>query len=219
MRSDTLPIAKVSDYADSIVAQQISRLDGVGIVNIYGQRKPAIRIQIDPRKVASLGLQLDAIRTVIAANTVNAPKGALNGKDQNFTILANDQILDVKPWQNLIVAYKNGAPVRVKDVGQAIDDVENNQSGAQSFPGAAAANDPILKTLKGGPAVLLGVTKQPGANVLRTVDEIKKALPGIEANIPPSVEVNIVQDRTQTINASVKDVEITLLITIVLWWR
>jgi hydrophobe/amphiphile efflux-1 (HAE1) family protein len=216
LRSDTLPIAKVSDYADSIVAQQISRLDGVGIVNINGQRKPAIRIQIDPRKVAALGLQLDAIRTVIANNTVNAPKGALNGNDQSLTILANDQILTLAPWQNLIVAYKNGAPVRIKDIGAAIDDVENNQAGAQSFPGVAAAKDPILKNLKGGPAVLLGITKQPGANVLRTVDEIKKALPGIETNIPSSIDVNIVQDRTQTINASVKDVEITLLITVVL---
>jgi HAE1 family hydrophobic/amphiphilic exporter-1 len=213
MRSDTLPIAKVSDYADSIVAQQLSRLDGVGIVNIYGQRKPAIRVQIDPRKVASLGLQLDSIRQVIAANTVNAPKGALNGPNGNLTILANDQILDLGPWRNLIVAYKNGAPIRVKDIGDAIDDVENNQTGAQSFPGAGAPRD---SHMKGGPAILLGVTKQPGANVLRTVDEIDKALPGIEANIPASVEVYPIQDRTQTINASVNDVERTLLITVVL---
>src|SRR5215469_324272 len=212
MRSDTLPIAKVSDYADSIVAQQLSRLDGVGIVNIYGQRKPAIRIQIDPRKVASLGLQLDSIRQVIANNTVNAPKGALNGPHGNLTILANDQILDVAPWRNLVVAYKDGARVRVKDIGDASDDVENNQSGAQSFPGKAST-DPRIK---GGPAILLGVTKQPGANVLRTVDEINKALPGIEANIPASVEVYPIQDRTQTINASTRDVEITLLITVVL---
>src|SRR5215469_14036742 len=212
MRSDTLPIAKVSDYADSIVAQQLSRLDGVGIVNIYGQRKPAIRIQIDPRKVASLGLQLDSIRQVIANNTVNAPKGALNGPHGNLTILANDQILDVAPWKNLIAAYKDSAPVRVKDIGDTIDDVENNQSGAQSFPGKASMDARI----KGGPAILLGVTKQPGANVLRTVDEINKALPGIEANIPASVEVYPIQDRTQTINASVADVERTLLITVVL---
>jgi HAE1 family hydrophobic/amphiphilic exporter-1 len=216
MRSDTLPIQKVSDYADSIVAQQIARLDGVGIVNEYGQRKPAIRIQIDPRKVAALGLQLDTIRTVIANNTVNAPKGSLNGATSSVTVLANDQILDVGPWRDLIVAYKNGAPVRVKDIGTAIDDVENNQQGAQSFPGQAAASDPTLKGLKGGQAVLLAITKQPGANVLHTVDAIKKALPSIDANIPSSIDSYIVQDRTQTINASVKDVEITLLITVVL---
>ena len=213
MRSDTLSIAKVSDYADSIVAQQLSRLDGVGLVNLYGQRKPAIRIQIDPRKVAALGLQLDSIRTVIANNTVNAPKGSLTGPKSNYTILANDQILSLAPWQNLIVAYKNGAPVRVKDVGTAIDDVENNQNGAQGFPGPALKGN---NAFKGGPMILVAVTKEPGANVLRTVEAIKKALPGIEANVPASVEFALAQDRTQTINASVNDVEKTLLITVVL---
>ena len=211
MRSDTLPIAKVSDYADSIVGQQISRLDGVGLVNIFGQRKPAIRIQIDPRKVAAMGLQLETIRTAIANNTVNAPKGSLVGKDANLTILANDQILSLAPWQNLIVAYKNGAAVRVKDVGRAIDDVENTQSGAQSFPGKASH-----EVKEGGPAIMLAITKQPGANVLRTVDAIKKALPGIEANVPTSIDFSLAQDRTQTIQASVTDVERTLLITVVL---
>jgi HAE1 family hydrophobic/amphiphilic exporter-1 len=213
MRSDTLPIAQVSDYADSIVAQQISRLDGVGLVNIYGQRKPAVRIQIDPRKAAALGIQLDAVRQVIIANTVNAPKGQLTGPDGTMTILANDQILDIGPWQNLIVAYRKGAPVRIKDIGRAYEDVENNQSGARSFPGPAA---PANAGIKPGPAVLLGITKQPGANVLRTVENIKKALPGIEANLPKSVEVYQIQDRTQTISASVRDVEITLLITVAL---
>jgi HAE1 family hydrophobic/amphiphilic exporter-1 len=212
MRSDTLPISAVSDYADSIVAQQVSRIDGVGLVNIFGQRKPAIRIQVDPRKVAQMGLQLDSIRTAISNNTVNAPKGSLAGPDRNLTIYANDQILDVGPWNNLIVAYKNGSPVRVRDIGVAIQDVENNQSGGQSFPGAAN-KDPDLK---GGPAILLAITKQPGANVLRTVETIKKALPGIEANIPNSIQVVLAQDRTQTIKASVQDVEMTLLITVVL---
>jgi HAE1 family hydrophobic/amphiphilic exporter-1 len=212
MRSDTLPISTVSDYADSIVGQQISRIDGVGLVNIFGQRKPAIRIQVDPRKVAALGLQLEAVRTAIANNTVNAPKGSLAGPDRNLTIYANDQILDLAPWQNLIVAYHNGAPIRVRDIGVAIKDVENNQSGGQSFPGAAN-KDPLLV---GGPVILLAITKQPGANVLHTVDTIKKALPGIEANIPNSVEVFPIQDKTQTIKASVEDVEMTLLITVVL---
>ncbi|MDB5458781.1 MAG: acriflavine resistance protein, partial [Caulobacteraceae bacterium] len=211
MRSDTLPIAKVSDYADSIVGQQISRLDGVGLVNIMGQRKPAIRIQVDPRKAAQMGIQLETIRTAIANNTVNAPKGALTGRDSNLTILANDQILDVGPWQNLVVAYKNGAPVRLRDIGQAVQDVENNQNGAQSFPGGA-----VKDRGPGGPAILLAITKQPGANVLRTVQAIKKALPGIEANVPSSIDFSLVQDRTQTIQASVLDVERTLLITVVL---
>jgi HAE1 family hydrophobic/amphiphilic exporter-1 len=211
MRSETLPIAVVSDYADSILAQQISRIDGVGLVNINGQRKPAVRIQIDPRKVAALGLQLDAIRTAIANNTVNAPKGALSGPKRNQTIYANDQALDVRTWLDLIVAYKNGAPVFVRDIGTAIQDVENNQNGAEAYPGAGNA-----QPFKGGPTIVIAITKQPGANVLRTVEAVKKALPGIEANIPPSIEVSELQDKTQTIQASVKDVEITLLITIVL---
>jgi HAE1 family hydrophobic/amphiphilic exporter-1 len=212
MRSDTFPISKVSDYADSIVAQQISRLDGVGLVNIYGQRKPAIRIQIDPRKVASMGLNLDAIRTAIANNTVNAPKGALTGQ-RSQAIYANDQALDLASWKDLIIAYKNGAPVHISDVGQASQDIENNQVGAESYPGAGDISGGIIKA---GPAVILPITKSPGANVLRTVQTIKKALPGIRANIPPGIDLYQVQDKTQTIQASVLDVEMTLLITIVL---
>ena len=211
MRSDTLPISKVSDYADSIVAQQISRLDGVGQVNIYGQRKPAIRIQVDPRKAASVGLNLDSIRTAIANNTVNAPKGSLAGK-RNQAIYANDQALDLQSWKDLIVAYKNGAPVHVTDIGQVLQDVENNQVGAESYPGAASAPGEY----KSGPAVLMPITKVPGANVLRTVEAVKKALPGIRANIPAGIDLYQVQDKTQTIQASVLDVEMTLLITVVL---
>jgi HAE1 family hydrophobic/amphiphilic exporter-1 len=212
MRSATLPISTVSDYADNIVAQQLSRIDGVGLVQIYSPQKPAIRIQIDPRKVASLGLQLDAIRTAIVNNTVNAPKGQLVGHDRNLTVYANDQVLDLAPWNQMVVAYNKGAPVQVRDIGQAVKDVENNLGGAASYPGKGDTSGQY----KGGPAVLLGITKQPGANVLRTVDAVKKALPGIEANIPSSIDVNVIADRTQTIRASVKDVEITLLITIAL---
>jgi HAE1 family hydrophobic/amphiphilic exporter-1 len=212
MYSDTLPLVQVSDYADSIVAQQISRIDGVGQVNVGGIQRPAIRIQIDPRRVASLGLQLDAIRTAISANTVNAPKGSLIGPRQTMTVYANDQVLDAATWNNLIVAYKAGAPVRVKDVGRAIAAVENNQTGAWSEPGAAG-KDP---TLRSGRVVHVTVNKAPGANVIRTVEAIKKALPKLQADMPQSMELHIIADRTQTIRASVKDVEITLLITIVL---
>jgi HAE1 family hydrophobic/amphiphilic exporter-1 len=212
LRSETLPISTVSDYADNFVAQQISRIDGVGQVNIFGQRKPAVRIRLDPRKVASLGLQLDAIRTAITANTVNAPKGALAGTDRNMTIYANDQAPDIESWQNLIVAYKNGAPVRIRDVGEAIQDVENTFSGGEGYPGKANT-DPDIKA---GKQILVAVTKQPGANVLRTVEAIKKALPSIKGNIPNSIEMVLEQDKTQTIKASVKDVQITLLITIAL---
>ncbi|HEY2709233.1 MAG TPA: efflux RND transporter permease subunit [Caulobacteraceae bacterium] len=210
LTSSTLPLSTVDDFAENILSQQISRIDGVGQVVVGGQQKPAIRIQIDPRKVASLGLQLDAIRSVIASQTVNAPKGSIEGPLKSFTIYANDQILDAAPWQNLIVGYRNGAAIRLSDVGSVSSSVENTQSGAWTYPGKANRD----QTLTAGRAVLLIVFKQPGANVIQTVNRIDKALPEVEASIPPGIGVSIVADRTQTIRASVKDVEITLLITI-----
>ncbi len=212
LTSDTLPMSKVSDYADSVLGQQISRIDGVGLVNIGGQQKPAVRIQVDPRKTAALGLQVDAVRTAIIANTVNAPKGSITGPQKGLTVYANDQILDPAKWNNVVVAYKKGAPVRVRDLGGAVESVENNQIAAWAFRGAA--NDD--QTLKSGPCILLFIYKQPGANVIDTVNRINAALPEIRANIPPAISVHMLSDRTQTIRASVKDVQITLLITIVL---
>ena len=212
LTSDFLPISVVSDYADNVVAQQISRMSGVGLVNISGAQKPAIRIRIDPRRAAALGLQLDTIRAQIAANTVNAPKGQLIGPTGSFTVYANDQLQDAATWRQMIVGYHNGAPVRVKDLGDAVMDVENNQSGGGGFPGGANKD----RTLKEGPAIVVLVTKQPGANVIKTVEAIKTALPSLEANVPPGINFHILQDKTQTIRASVKDVEITLMITVAL---
>ena len=212
MTSDSLPVVKVSDYADNIIAQQISRIDGVGLVNIGGQQKPAVRIQIDPRKAAALGVQLDAVRTAIANNTVNAPKGNLIGPKQAFTVYANDQILTPMPWNDVIVGYSNGAPIRIRDIGTVQDGVENNQSGAWSQP---SPNYPD-RGLKPGPTVQVTITKAPGANVIRTVEAIKKALPRLQADIPQSIQMHVIADRTLTIRASVKDVQITLLITIAL---
>ncbi|HTK35213.1 MAG TPA: efflux RND transporter permease subunit, partial [Caulobacteraceae bacterium] len=213
LSSDTAPISQVSDYADNILAQQISRIVGVGQVAIGGQQKPAVRIRLDPRKVANLGLQMDAIRTAIAAATANAPKGVINGPSRSYGVYADDQVLDPKTWNKVVIAYKNGAPVRIQDVGSAVADVENNQIGAWMYPGV---NNPDRSLGQGGRAIVLFVFKQPGANVIQTADRIKAALPGLQANIPPSISVHMVADRTQTIRASVKDVEITLLITIVL---
>jgi HAE1 family hydrophobic/amphiphilic exporter-1 len=212
LSSDALPLAQVDNYADVILSQQISRIDGVGLVTIGGQQKPAVRIQIDPRKVAALGLQIDNVRSAIVAGTSNAPKGALTGPKQNLTVYANDQILDVSVWNQLLVGYHNGAAVRVKDLGGATQSVENNQLGAWAFPGQANT-DP---TLKAGQSILLIIYKLPGANVLQTVNAITKALPGLQANIPPAIKIHVLADRTQTIRASVQDVETTLLITIVL---
>jgi HAE1 family hydrophobic/amphiphilic exporter-1 len=212
LTSDTLPISTVDDYADNILSQQISRIDGVGLVNIGGAQKPAVRIRLDPNKAAALGLQLDAIRATIASETVNAPKGLINGAQKASTVYANDQIMDVAVWNNLVVGYHNGAPVRVKDIGNAVQDVENKEIGAWVEPGKANLD----KTLEGGRGILLIVFKEPGANVIQTVDRINAALPQLQADIPPAIAVHVVADRTQTIRASVRDVEITLLITIFL---
>ena len=212
LSSDAMPLDQVDNYADVILSQRISRIDGVGLVTIGGQQKPAVRIQLDPRKVAALGLQLDAVRAKIVAATSNAPKGAINGPSKNLTVYANDQILDLGPWQDLVVGYHDGAAVRLRDLGSATQSVENNQIGAWAFPGAANT-DPSLKA---GQSILLVVFKLPGANVIDTVDRIRKSLPDLQANIPPSIKIHVVADRTQTIRASVKDVETTLLITIVL---
>jgi HAE1 family hydrophobic/amphiphilic exporter-1 len=212
LSSDALPLAQVDNYADVILSQKISRIQGVGLVTIGGQQKPAIRIQIDPRKLAALGLQIDTVRAKIVASTVNTPKGAITGPTQNLTVYANDQILDPAPWGQLVVGYHDGAAIRLADLGGASAGVENNQIGAWAFPGKANT-DP---TLTSGQSILLIIYKLPGANVIRTVDAITKALPGLQANIPPAIKIHVLADRTQTIRASVKDVEITLLITIAL---
>jgi HAE1 family hydrophobic/amphiphilic exporter-1 len=212
LRSDTLGISQVYDYVDSIVAQRISRIEGVGQVNIFSPRKPGMRIQVDPRRLAMLGINMDSVRTAITASTVNAPKGQLVGEDRNQAIYANDQVTSAEVWDNLIIAYKGGAPVRIKDVGRAVFDAENVLGGNYFVPGVSTHNP----DWKEGPAVSIGITKQPGSNVLKTIDAIKAALPGIRANIPSSIYMYIIQDKTQTIRASVRDVEITLLITVVL---
>jgi HAE1 family hydrophobic/amphiphilic exporter-1 len=212
LTSSTLPLSTVDDYAENILSQQISRIDGVGQVIVGGQQKPAVRIQIDPRKVAALGLQLDQIRTEIASQTVNAPKGNINGPTKSYNVYANDQILDATPWEKLVIGYHNGGAITLDAVGTVVQGVENDQVGAWEYAGKANT-DP---TLQSGRAVLLIVFKQPGANVIQTVDRIDKAMPALKADIPPAINVSILADRTQTIRASVRDVEITLLITIVL---
>ncbi|HLK23229.1 MAG TPA: efflux RND transporter permease subunit [Caulobacteraceae bacterium] len=210
--SDTLPLATIDDYAENIVLSQVSRIDGVGQAFVGGQQKPAVRIQIDPDKLADMGLQIDAVRAIIASETVNQPKGLINGPQKALTVYANDQIMNVDAWNDLVVGYHNGAAVRLRDIGRAVQSVENVQTGASVYPGMAN-DDP---SLKGGRAVLLIIFKQPGANVIKTVDLINKALPGLRADIPPSINMHVIADRTQTIRASVRDVQLTLLLTVVL---
>src|SRR4051812_14521277 len=212
--SETLPLTQVSDFADSIVAQQISQLSGVGQVSIFGQQKPAVRIQVDPGKISGLGLSLEDIRAQIASATVNTPKGAFDGQKQSVTVYDNDQLFSATAWNDVIVAYRGGAPIRVRDIGVAVDGPENVKLAASAYAGAGGDED--AKQLANGRTILLAVFKQPGANVIDTVDGIKNAMPRVQRAIPPAVKVGIISDRTQTIRASVHDVEFTLLLTIVL---
>ncbi|HEX8788842.1 MAG TPA: efflux RND transporter permease subunit, partial [Telluria sp.] len=199
--------------ADNILAQQISQLDGVGFVNVGGVQKPSVRVQVDPTKIAALGMSLEDIRGVIATTTVNAPKGTIDGPNKAFTVYTNDQLLSAAPWNDMVLGYKNGAPIRVRDIGVAVEGPENNRVGAWAFSGAAApkGSDPLT-----GRAILLIITKQTGANVLDTVKGIKDAMPRLHASLPQSIRVNTLVDRTQTIRASVHDVEFTLMLTVAL---
>jgi HAE1 family hydrophobic/amphiphilic exporter-1 len=197
--SDTLPLTEVDDNADTKLAQQMSQIAGVAQVIIGGEQKPAIRVQLDPVKLAAKSLSLDVIRGQLEVVTVDSPKGTIDGATRSFTIYANDQLTRAAEWNDVIVAYRNGAPIRVRDIGQAV-------SGPEDARKAAWAN--------GKRGVFLIVFKQPGANVIETVDRMKAELPRLQAAIPPAIKVEVLSDRTQTIRASVKDVQLTLLLTI-----
>jgi hydrophobic/amphiphilic exporter-1 (mainly G- bacteria), HAE1 family len=199
--SDALPLTTVSDAVDAQLAQQISQISGVAQVVIGGQQKPSIRIQVDPAKLVAKGLSLEDVRNQIAITTVDSPKGNIDGDKRAYTIYANDQMLDSKDWNDVIVAYRNGGPLRIRDIGQAV-------TGPEDAKQAAWAN--------GKRGVFLVVYKQPGANVIDTVDKIKSLLPRLVAAIPPAIKIEIISDRTQTIRAAVEDVQFTLLLTILL---
>jgi len=202
--SDDLPLTTVDDYAENVLSQQISQISGVSQVVVGGQQKPAIRVQIDPARIAAMGMTLEDVRTVLANATVNSPKGSIDGPRQSFTLLANDQLTDPAPYDDLIVAYRNGAPVRIRDIGSAVRGPQNRELAAWQSAG---------KVRRG---VLLICFKQPGANVIGTVERIKAALPRLETSIPPAIHVQTIVDRTQTIRASVADVEFTLILSIAL---
>ena len=197
--SDVLPLTELDDNADIKLAQQISSLPGIGLVNIGGEQKPAIRIQIDPARLVAKNLSLEDVRAQIGVTTVNAPKGSINGERRSFTIYANDQLTTAKDWNDVIIAYRNGAPLRIRDIGEAV-------AGPEDTTKAAWAS--------GKRGMFLIVYKQPGANVIDTVDRVKATLPRLRATIPSAVKVDILSDRTQTIRASVDDVQYTLMLTI-----
>src|SRR5262245_34594191 len=199
LRSETMPVTEVDDYGDLFLAQQISQVSGVAQVSIFGDTTPSIRIQVDPAKLASTGITLEEIRNTLVASTTNSAKGTINTDKIGFTIAANDQIMTAEQFNDVILAYRNGAPIRVSDVGQAVD---------------APVDRNVVAYQNNNRGIILAVFKQPGANVIDTVDQIKAQLPQLTARIPPAVKVETILDRTTTIRASVHDVQFTLGLTI-----
>jgi multidrug efflux pump len=201
MTSDTLPLREVNNYADSILAQKLSQVSGVGLVSIAGNVRPAVRVQVNPAQLGNLGLTLEDVRSALTQANVNAAKGTLNGAVQTYSIGTNDQLSNALEYRNTIISYKNNAPVRLADVADVVDGVENDQL-------AAWAN--------GKPAVLLDIRRQPGANIVDTVAKIRATLPELRSVLPTDVKLGVFADRTITIRASVHDVQFTLVLTIFL---
>ena len=201
LTSKSLPLSKVEDLADTALAQKISQVSGVGLVSISGGQKPAVRIQANPTALAAYGLSLEDVRTALAAANVDQAKGTLNGPRQSFTIGANDQLLSGDQYRPIVIAYRNGSPVRLSDVATVTDGVENTMQAAW---------------MNLDPAVIVNIQRQPGANIISVVDRIKRLLPQLQAGLPAAVNVAILTDRTETIRASVKDVQFSLMITIAL---
>ncbi len=201
LTSQAMPLSQVEDLADTRLALKISQLPGVGLVSISGGQKPAVRVQANPTKLSSLGLNLEDLRTAIAASNVNQAKGNFDGQHQAYTVEANDQLLAAGAYRLLIVAYRNGAPVQLDQVATIVDSAENIKQAAW---------------MNNTPAVILNIQRQPGANIIQVVDRIHTLLPQLEAVLPSSIKVEVLTDRTNTIRASVKDVEFELMLTIAL---
>ena len=188
VQSDAMPLIAVDDYADNVLSQQISQIAGVAQVLIGGEQKRAVRVQIDPAKLAAMGMTLEDVRQTLVNATVDNPKGSIDGATKSYTIYANDQLTRAADYDNVVLAYRNGAAVRVRDIGRAIDGPENRLLAAWQ---------------NGKRGIILMIFKQPGANVIDTVERIKAALPRLEASIPPAIHVETIMDRTLTIRASV----------------
>ncbi len=200
LTSKTLPLAKVEDYADTRLAQKISQLPGVGLVSMSGGRRPGVRIQVNPTALAARGLQLEDVRSALARANVDLAKGSFDGRRQSATIGANDQLLTAAQYRDIIIAYRS-APIHLSDVATAVDDVENNK--------LAAWKDEE-------PAVIVNIQRQPGANIIEVVDRVKRLMPQLESALPRSIAVSTLTDRTLTIRASVRDIQLELLLTVAL---
>ena len=201
LSSDSLPLSKVEDLADTALAQKISQLSGVGMVSISGGQKPAVRIQANPTALASYGLSLEDLRAALVQANVNQAKGVIDGARQSYTIGANDQLVSGHQYKPIVIAYRNGAPIRLSDVATVVDGTENRR---------------LAAWMNLSPAVIVNIQRQPGANIISVVDRIKKLLPQLQASLPSAVKIQILTDRTTTIRASVKDVEFELMLTIAL---
>ena len=201
LTSKTMPLTQVEDFVDTRLAQKISQLPGVGLVSISGGQRPAVRIRADIRKLAAYGLNIDDLRTTLGNANINTPKGNFDGPMRSYTINANDQIRNASDYRPLIVAYKNGSPVRLSDVGEVVDGAQNDKLGAW---------------MNETPAIILNIQRQPGANVIAVVEGIKALLPQLQASLPAAIDLNILTDRTVTIRASVEDVEFELTLAVIL---
>src|SRR5882757_2557776 len=201
LTSDSLPLTTIDAYAENILLPKISQIPGVGLVGIGGQQKPAIRIQVNPQALAARGIGLEDVRNVIAGANVDLPKGTLNSPRVTYTLNTNDQLLKPDAYEALIIAYRNGSPVRIRDIGKVIEASENNL---------------LAGWYNQQRSVILAVQRVPGANVIDTVDRIKALLPQLQASIPPAIKVSVAADRTTTIRAAVADVQFTLILTVAL---
>jgi multidrug efflux pump len=206
--SDTLPLTEVQNLVNTRLAQKISQVSGVGLVSLSGGQRPAVRIQANTQALAANGIGLDTLRTAISAANSNGAKGSFDGPKRAYTINSNDQLLTVEDYKNLIVSYKNGAPIRMVDVAQVVNSAENTQLGA--WAGSKATDNKLT------PANILNVQRQPGANVIATVDAIKKQLPELQAGFPAGLKIDVLSDRTAGIRASVEHVEMELVLAVVL---
>ncbi len=220
--SETLPLSEVDDYADSVLAQKISQVSGVGLVTLSGGQKPAVRVRIDPVALAGTGLALEDVRVAIAAANVNQPKGNIDGPRQDYTLATNDQLDRAAGFRPIVIAWKDGAPVRLAEVASVVDGVENDQLAGWAGTGAAARDGAQVEraaAIGAGTArraIILSVQRQPGANIIQVTDRVKALLPQLRASMPQGIDVSILSDRTETVRASVKDVQFTLGLTVFL---
>jgi multidrug efflux pump len=209
LSSETLPLPKVEDLAETRLAQKIAQQTGVGMVSISGGQKPGVRVRVNPAELLSRGLNLEDLRNAIVAANVNQAKGNFDGRRQAYTIAANDQLLTAEQYQKLVIAYRPTGPIMLTDVAQAVDDVENVNQAAWMGLAGEDGKPPTFS-----PAVVMNIQRQPGANIIEVVDHIKRLLPQLQSSLPAAVKVNILTDRTTTIRASVEDVQFELMLTI-----